>query len=830
MDENKNDTNNCFLPPKTSNKKTLVLDLDETLVHSQFLEFSSPSDIIIKIEIEKEIYDIHVLVRPGVKEFLEKMEKYYEIVIFTASISKYADILLNIIDPKGLCPFRLFREHCTLINNTFVKDLKNLGRDLKDIIIVDNSPLSYSFHPENGLPILSWFEDKNDRELYNIIPLLIFLSGVKDVREYIPKLVVENAISYIEVEKLFKNNNFDYKKLKNNIKNRNIKNINNNKPNKNNINNPSKNTNDMDNQNQEKQNNSKEYNINIQIVQNNINNINNILEEKNNKDLKNKLIKYLSISNNDNLKNQKQAAEKLLKLKQKSIISNIDNPNTQNCKISYNKTKENTNNNNNNNNIKGHKRQKTFNENLNNVKFSKDIEKNYKKININTKKNMKKLIQKYYKNSIKKNSNSVQFKQIQNIINKKRRREKTPNNNINTISFVNNTHIKLSKINFQKNLLITPSSNKKRNNSNNNRTKLSLLSESSDNNFIKKLCTLSGKSRLSNNNTNNQKRNINQANLQFKVKFKSNNNFNLSSNKFDIMNNSINIKKHTSNNKIYGKFKLLDNMMTPCHRKQKSYNENNFFIKIKKNLIKPSELKTRRLLSKNDFLKSEIQKANKTNQINLHTGVGDFKNKLIKRTYGNFKKINLKNIDFITKKEKKRKNDIKNKKKSIELNANITELNLNENMFNLYKTLNRNEKNKNEDTFIFNNTSDNFLNDKTTFRKINHQKTISYNLNSTRNLNNLMVSKKKLQTKYRINYISKNRTVKRQSQKDFNSMNDGLKRYKKEKDDGSLDMKNMFKNKFFEYSYYTRDVNSKNENKSKNRGKKTANKKIYNNK
>ena len=263
MDENKNDNNNCFLPPKTSNKKTLVLDLDETLVHSQFLEFSSPSDIIIKIEIEKEIYDIHVLVRPGVKEFLEKMEKYYEIVIFTASISKYADILLNIIDPKGLCPFRLFREHCTLINNTFVKDLKKLGRDLKDIIIVDNSPLSYSFHPQNGLPILSWFEDKNDRELYNIIPLLIFLSDVKDVREYIPKLVVENTISYTEVEKLLKNNGFDFKKIKNNIKNRNSKNINSIKSNKSNINNSSKNTNIMDNQNQEKQTNSKEYNINI---------------------------------------------------------------------------------------------------------------------------------------------------------------------------------------------------------------------------------------------------------------------------------------------------------------------------------------------------------------------------------------------------------------------------------------------------------------------------------------------------------------------------------------------------------------------------------------
>ena len=203
MNEN-NDNKQFLLPPKTSNKKTLVLDLDETLVHSQFLEFSSPSDIVIKIWIEKEIYNIYVLIRPGVKEFLEEMKNYYEIVIFTASISKYADILINIIDQKGYCPYRFFREHCTFINNTFVKDLKKLGRDLKDIIIVDNSPFSYSFHPHNGLPILSWFEDKNDKELLNIIPILLFLSNVDDVREYIPKIVVNNAISYSEAEKLIK--------------------------------------------------------------------------------------------------------------------------------------------------------------------------------------------------------------------------------------------------------------------------------------------------------------------------------------------------------------------------------------------------------------------------------------------------------------------------------------------------------------------------------------------------------------------------------------------------------------------------------------------------
>ena len=207
--ENTNINNNqILLPPQSSNKKTLVLDLDETLVHSQFMTFSEPSDVVIKIEIENEIHDIHVMVRPGVKEFLEKMDKLYEIVIFTASVSKYADPLLDIIDKKGYCPFRLFREHCSLINTTFVKDLQRLGRDLKNIIIVDNSPLSYSLHPENGLPILTWFEDKEDRELYSIIPVLVFLSTVPDVRDFIPKFVgKDNKINYEKANEIMKKYN-----------------------------------------------------------------------------------------------------------------------------------------------------------------------------------------------------------------------------------------------------------------------------------------------------------------------------------------------------------------------------------------------------------------------------------------------------------------------------------------------------------------------------------------------------------------------------------------------------------------------------------------------
>ena len=185
-----------YLPPNITGKKTLVLDLDETLVHSQFGPFDIPSDVVINIEIENEIHDIHVLVRPGVKEFLEKISKKFEIVIFTASISKYAGPLLDILDKNKFCSYRLFREHCTLINTSFVKDLKKLGRDLKDVIIVDNSPMAYLLNNDNGLPILTWFDDKTDRELYKILPILEFLSLVPDVRDYICKMVVNNEISY----------------------------------------------------------------------------------------------------------------------------------------------------------------------------------------------------------------------------------------------------------------------------------------------------------------------------------------------------------------------------------------------------------------------------------------------------------------------------------------------------------------------------------------------------------------------------------------------------------------------------------------------------------
>ena len=205
MSDLNSNTKQLFLLPKSSSKKTLVLDLDETLVHSQFLPFSIQSDVILKIDIENQTHDIHVLIRPGVQTFLQRLSKLYEIVIFTASVSKYADPLLDILDKENYCSFRLFREHCTLMGMTYIKDLNKLGRDLKDVIIVDNSPLSYSFNKENGIPILTWFSDKNDKELDYLLPILEFLSGVNDVRNYIKDIVINDMINYINAINIIQN-------------------------------------------------------------------------------------------------------------------------------------------------------------------------------------------------------------------------------------------------------------------------------------------------------------------------------------------------------------------------------------------------------------------------------------------------------------------------------------------------------------------------------------------------------------------------------------------------------------------------------------------------
>ncbi len=154
--------------------------------------------------IEGETFYVYVLKRPGVDEFLEEMSKFYEVVIYTASLSIYADPLLDEIDPNNYANYRLFREHCTFYNNAFVKDLSQLGRDLKDVLIVDNSPASYALQPENAMPILTWIDDPNDNKLFQLAPILELLSKVYDVRPYIHKIVKDDKINYLQAFKILR--------------------------------------------------------------------------------------------------------------------------------------------------------------------------------------------------------------------------------------------------------------------------------------------------------------------------------------------------------------------------------------------------------------------------------------------------------------------------------------------------------------------------------------------------------------------------------------------------------------------------------------------------
>eukprot|EP01053_Blabericola_migrator_P004513 Blabericola_migrator_1__4512@NODE_2404_length_2816_cov_136_219716_g1507_i0_p2_GENE_NODE_2404_length_2816_cov_136_219716_g1507_i0NODE_2404_length_2816_cov_136_219716_g1507_i0_p2_ORF_typecomplete_len348_score22_07NIF/PF03031_18/1_1e49_NODE_2404_length_2816_cov_136_219716_g1507_i012292272 len=167
--------------PSERGKKTLVLDLDETLVHSSFQPVALAA-FVIPVEIESLTYEIYVAKRPGVDEFLSFCTELYEVVIFTASVGKYAGPLLDKIDPEKRCPWRLYRDACLLWQGNYIKDLSKLGRDLKDVLIVDNSPASSILQPDNAIPIRSWFDDQSDRELYELMPILRALSRVDDIQ------------------------------------------------------------------------------------------------------------------------------------------------------------------------------------------------------------------------------------------------------------------------------------------------------------------------------------------------------------------------------------------------------------------------------------------------------------------------------------------------------------------------------------------------------------------------------------------------------------------------------------------------------------------------
>jgi len=171
------------LGPANKGKKCLVLDLDETLVHSSFQKVSG-AHMTIPVTIEDTVHNVFVIKRPGVDEFMRRMGQHFEIVIYTASLSKYADPLLDKLDIHKVINKRLFRENCVFYEGHYVKDLSLLERDITQTIIVDNSPPSYTFHPENAIDCSSFIDDPADVEMWQIGDFLEGIKDCEDVRKF----------------------------------------------------------------------------------------------------------------------------------------------------------------------------------------------------------------------------------------------------------------------------------------------------------------------------------------------------------------------------------------------------------------------------------------------------------------------------------------------------------------------------------------------------------------------------------------------------------------------------------------------------------------------
>ena len=146
--------------------KKLVLDLDETLVHSSMESIGQES-----IELSAAGSTFYTLLRPGVREFLEHVSKKFDCTIWSTGMQAYLESVWDYINVDG---FKLWgRDYCKPIEvhdgrEPFEKPLRQITEDLTEIILVDNTSTMFAKCPLNGILVRTWRGDMNDTELSHL--------------------------------------------------------------------------------------------------------------------------------------------------------------------------------------------------------------------------------------------------------------------------------------------------------------------------------------------------------------------------------------------------------------------------------------------------------------------------------------------------------------------------------------------------------------------------------------------------------------------------------------------------------------------------------------
>lgn len=174
-----NKISSIFLGPK-SKKYVLVLDLDNTLV-------STIPVYEMGVNNGKPVVRYEIRVRPYAQELLEKASELFEVIVFTAGQEEYAQVAVNLLDSQRIYIKRvLSRSYCTLsMEGPIIKDLSIIkDREIKNIVIVDDSPACYSLQPNNGIPVTPYIGQEDDEELRYLADYLEDLASADDIIPY----------------------------------------------------------------------------------------------------------------------------------------------------------------------------------------------------------------------------------------------------------------------------------------------------------------------------------------------------------------------------------------------------------------------------------------------------------------------------------------------------------------------------------------------------------------------------------------------------------------------------------------------------------------------